>query len=255
MQTGWKNKKLVVFDMDGTLTPSKAPMEKSMGRLLAKLLRQKMVAVIGGGMYDLFNWQLVKRLRLAPDEAQSLFLFPTSSAAFYKYARGSWRKVYAHTLSGAEKKVIMRTFNSVFKKLDYKHPKKTYGEIIENRAAQITFSPLGQRAPIPLKEKWRGKNNPLRFKMAKMLQKELPQFNVRVGGITSIDVTEKGIDKAYGIRQIEKQLHVPRRDMLFVGDAIFPGGNDYAVIKAGVDYVKVRGPEDTKKVIQSLIKQ
>jgi len=249
----FRDKKLIVFDLDGTLTPSKAPMHKDMSRLLARLLRIKMVAVIGGAKYSLFKWQFINRFRFPREELKNLFLFPTSSTAFYKYAHGAWRKVYSHALSPEEKKKIFTAFNWLFKKLNYSHPKKVYGEIIEDRETQITFSPLGQKAPIPLKERWRKRNNALRFEMARMLQRKLPQFNVRVGGITSIDVTEKGLDKAYGIRQIEKTLGVKRKDMFFVGDAIFPGGNDYAVVRAGVDYVKVSGPQETKKVIQFLL--
>lgn len=253
MKKEWKKKKIIIFDLDGTLTPSKAPMGKNMGRLLGRLLDKKMVAVIGGGKYDLFRWQFVNRFCFSREQAEKLFLFPTSSTAFYKYARGGWRKIYSHALSRAEKKKIILALAEVFKKTGYRHPKKVYGKVTEDRDTQITFSALGQKAPIFLKENWNSRYNVLRFKMARMLQEKLPQFNVRVGGLTSIDITEKGIDKAYGIRQIEKTLRVPRKDMLFVGDAIYPGGNDYAVVRTGVDYVKVGGPENTKEIIRFLI--
>lgn len=157
-------------------------------------------------------------------------------------------------LSRAAKKKITNAFWRVFQAVRYEHPVKTYGgDVIEDRGTQITFSALGQKAPIPPKEAWNKKYNRLRLRIARLLQKKLPEFHVRVGGLTSIDVTAKGINKAYGIRQIEKTLGVKREDMLFVGDAIFPGGNDYAVVRTGVDYVKVSGPEETKKVIRFLL--
>jgi hypothetical protein len=56
------------------------------------------------------------------------------------------------------------------------------------------------------------------------------------------------------VRKIRDTLKVPIRDMLFVGDAIYPGGNDYAALKTGVEYVKVSGPNETKKVIRFLLK-
>ncbi len=247
--------------MDGTLTPSKAAMSGRMGRFLRLLLKEKKVAVIGGGKYELFRWQFVNRIKFHGKELTNLFLFPTSSTSFYRYARGGWKKVYAHTLSAADKNKILNAFRQVFLSFGYKHPKKTYGKVIEDRGTQITFSALGQEAVsalgaqrgVRLKEEWHRKYNRLRLNMAKLLQKKLPKFKVRIGGLTSIDVTQKGIDKAYGIRQIEKHLRIPKRDMLFVGDAIFPGGNDYAVVRAGVDYIKVRGPADTEKVVVFLI--
>ena len=73
--------------------------------------------------------------------------------------------------------------------------------------------------------------------------------------MTSIDITKKGIDKAYGISQIEHKLKIPRRKILFVGDDIFPGSNDYAAVKTGVDYVKVKGAEETKKVSKFILKK
>jgi len=250
----FRNKKLIVFDLDGTLAPSKAPADRDMISLLLRLLEKGSVAVIGGGKYGLFKEQLVRRLPKRDERLERFYLFPTSSTAFYRFSNGKWECIYEHVLSRADKKKIITAFERVFKEVGYEHPKKTYGPPpLEDRSTQITFSALGQKAPIPLKEEWNKKYDKLRLRMASMLQKKLKGFKVRVGGLTSIDVTEKGIDKAYGIRQIEKQLHIPRKDMLFVGDAIFPGGNDYAAVKTGVDYVKVKNPEDTKKLVRFLV--
>ena len=94
----------------------------------------------------------------------------------------------------------------------------------------------------------------MRLRMLKILKRALPKFEVRAGGLTSIDVTRKGIDKGYGIRQIQRHLHVPIQDMLFIGDAIYPGGNDYAVTKTSIDYMKVCGPEETKRLIKKILR-
>ncbi|HUZ92948.1 MAG TPA: HAD-IIB family hydrolase [Candidatus Paceibacterota bacterium] len=260
MKKNLKNKKLVIFDIDGTLTPSKAPADREMISLLLRLLGEKMIAVIGGGKYDLFKNQLVRRLPKRDERLERLFLFPTNSTAFYRYMPdGSWRKVYSHELSRAEKKKIKAAFAAAFKKINYKHPVKTWGPVIEDRGTQITFSALGQevvqklgKRGLELKEEWHKKSD-VRPQFMRALRKLLPKFEVRQGGLTSVDVTRKGIDKGYGVRQIEKKLRVKRKEMLFVGDAIFPGGNDYAAVKTGVDYVKVNDPEDTKKVIRSIV--
>ena len=78
---------------------------------------------------------------------------------------------------------------------------------------------------------------------------------MHASGYTSIDVTRKGIDKEYGVRQIGKYLHMPIRKMVFIGDALFPGGNDYAARRTGVWCISVRGPEDTKKIIKNILKE
>lgn len=248
-----QDKKLVVFDMDGTLTPSKAPMKRDMAAVLRKLLEKKIVAVIGGGKWGLFREQLVRGAHFSKELMGNLFLFPGSSTSFYRYKNGRWNKVYSHPLTASQKKKIFSAFREVFKEVKYKHPARVWGVVIEDRGTQVTFSALGQKTPIPEKEKWKKKNNKLRLRMTRLLQKKLPDLEVRAGGLTSIDVTKKGIDKSYGIRQIEKVLKVKIKDMLFVGDAIFPGGNDYAAVQTGVDCIKVSGPEETRMVIRFLL--
>lgn len=256
-----KPKKLIVFDLDGTLAESKTPMDKEMAELVKKLLQNHKVAVIGGGKYELFKWQFVNHLKGTGKLLENLFLFPTSGNAFYRYKSG-WKKVYSHNLSAKEKKQIREAFDLVLKEINYKHPKKIYGEILEDRVSQMSFSPLGQdiatvlgRKGVQKKEEWKKKYDHIRLDIAKRLAKHLPNLEVRVGGITTIDITMKGIDKAYGVRQMEKHLKIKVRDMFFIGDAIFPGGNDYSVLKTGIDYKKIESPEDTKKIIRGILKQ
>lgn len=260
IQKKHKKKKLVVFDLDGTLTESKADMDREMAALMTELLKRKKVAVIGGGKYELFVRQLLSKLKISKPLLKNLFLFPTTSTAFYRFGpRGhrqggaSWRRVYSETLTSKERRNIFDAFSDAFREVGYKHPKKIYGKLIEDRGTQVTFSALGQKAPVRLKDRWKKKNSALKLKLARVLQKMLPEFEVRAAGYTSIDVTRKGIDKEYGIRQITKHLRIPLRDMLFVGDALFPGGNDSAVLRTGIPCIQVRGPEDTKKIIQSLL--
>ncbi len=254
-----KSKNLIVFDLDGTLTPTKSAMDRDMAKLMERLLMAKKVAIIGGGKYQLFQEQFLNELKVPRELLKNLFLFPTTSTTFYRYNHG-WNRVYAHLLSKEQVKRIFKTFRRVFKEIGYRHPKKTYGKVIENRGTQITLSFLGQdvvkklgKKGIALKNKWKQENTPLKLEIATRAAKYLPDLEIRAAGFTSIDVTKKGIDKGYGLRQIEKYLHVKIKDMLFVGDAIFPGGNDYGVVKTKVDYIQVKGPKQTKKVIRHLL--
>ena len=130
--------------------------------------------------------------------------------------------------------------------------------MFEDRGTQIAFSPLGQdvvaalgaERGVALKQRWNAEHDTTRKKLAYILQEMLPSFEVRTGGLTTIDVTKKGIDKGYGIRQIEKNLRVPKSEMLFIGDALHEGGNDHPVLKEGVETIAVSGPKDTKKIIE-----
>lgn len=254
-------KNVIVFDMDGTLTPSKSVADKEMITLLLALLEKKRVAVIGGGKYALFKEQLAERFPPGDRRLANLFLFPTTANAFYRYHNGSgWKNVYTLDLSKRTKTKVRKAFSEALKEAGFVKPKKVYGVMLEDRGTQMSFSPLGQdivtvlgARGIAAKQQWHDEHDPQRFKIAKILQKKLSDLEVHVGGLTTIDVTRKGIDKAYGIRQIKKYLHVPIAKMLFVGDALYPGGNDYAAKKTGVDCVKVEGPADTKKIIKKVL--
>jgi hydroxymethylpyrimidine pyrophosphatase-like HAD family hydrolase len=129
---------------------------------------------------------------------------------------------------------------------------KTWGEVIENRGSQITLSALGQEAPLAEKEKW-DPDFAKRQKIKVILDPLIPGFSVRLGGATSIDVTKPGIDKAYGIGKLRDILSVSLDEMIYVGDALFPGGNDYPAETAGVISIPVRGPEDTKRVVEAIV--
>ncbi|MGB7957978.1 MAG: HAD-IIB family hydrolase [Minisyncoccia bacterium] len=247
----YNKKDLIVFDLDGTLTPSKSDLEPDMSRALAALLARKKVAVIGGGSYGQFRHQFLKHLHCPTELLPNLFIFPTTATSFYRYQKG-WRTVYRKAFSAREIQKIMAAFRAAFIETGYCAPKKIWGKVIENRETQVTFSALGQKAPLLEKEKW-NKTNDVRAKLMAVLKKRLPECEVRSGGLTSIDVTQKGIDKAYGVLQIKKNLHIPISRMLFVGDALYPGGNDAAAKKTGVQCVAVTGPKDTEKVMSAIV--
>ncbi len=247
------NKKLIVFDLDSTLAESKLPIDSEMKNLIAGLLRKKEVAVIGGGSWEKFNEQILSPLD-GGAELGNLYLFPTNAAAFYKYDGGKWKLVYRENLSSGEKEKIEKSINKSLIDAGFKKPGKLYGEEIEDRGTEITFSALGQKAPLSEKETW-DPDHKKRELIANYLEKYLPEFSVKIAGTTSIDVTRKGVDKAYGIKQMEKYLGVPKTDMLYVGDSTFPGGNDYPAKETGVETLQVSGPGETKKIIGKIIEE
>lgn len=248
-----KDKKLIIFDLDGTLTKSKQAIDDEMASLFLQLLEKKKVAVIGGGKYELFQKQLLSGLNLNEELLKKLFLFPNNSTLFYRYHNNGWEKVYSHDLTHEEKEKIFDAFDQAFTKLNYILPEKIYGQVIEDRGSQITFSALGQEAPLELKNKWKEENNDTKLKIVEMLQKLLPNMNVTATGLTSIDVNRKGMDKEYGIKQIKEQLGVAIEDMIFVGDAFSLEANDLPALKSGILCFGINNVEDTKKLIRHLI--
>ena len=135
---------------------------------------------------------------------------------------------------------------------DFARPPKLFGPQIEDRQTQITFSALGQNAPIEEKRLF-DPDFEKRKLMKRELEKLIPEFEIRLGGMTSIDITRKGIDKSYGIRKIAEQLKYKIDDMLYIGDSLFEDGNDYAAIGTGIDCVQVHSVDGTKKLLMRII--
>lgn len=242
-------KRLIVFDLDGTLAESKSALDAEMAKLLRDLLDVAKVAIISGGDLPQFEKQVVGYLPKT-DRLDNLLLLPTCGTKFFQYD-GDWSKLYSEDLSDEQKKRIVTELERAIQATGFQ-PKETWGERIEDRGSQITYSALGQEAPLEAKKTW-DPDFSKRKAIKEILDRTLADFSVRLGGTTSIDVTLPGIDKAYGIRKLRDVLDIPIADMLFVGDALFPGGNDYPARETGADCVQVRDPEETKRVIETFV--
>ena len=242
-------KKLIVFDLDGTLAESKSSLDNEMATLLRDLLMVVKVAVISGGGWPQFEKQLLSNLP-HDERLKNLSLLPACGTKFYKYEE-EWEKTYSEDLSADEKENIINSLKKVSDKMDFKI-ERVWGEIIEDRGSQITYSALGQRAPIDEKKKW-DPDFTKRKKMKILLDQLIPGFSIRLGGTTSVDITKPGIDKAYGIEKLREILGIKIDEMIFIGDALFPGGNDYPAKEAGVVTIQVRDPNETKRVIETII--
>src|ERR1700739_3152484 len=114
-------KKLIVFDLDGTLAESKSPVDKAMAKLLHELLGVVRVAVISGGAWKQFQKQLLSHLP-GGKRLRNLSILPTCGTKFFTYS-GKWKKIYSEDLTKEEKKKIITSFNKVMADLGFK-PKK-----------------------------------------------------------------------------------------------------------------------------------
>lgn len=244
--------RLVAFDLDDTLAPSKSAISPRMGELLVQLAERVEVAIISGGQLLQFQSQVVDRLPAAAAEALERFhLLPTCGTQYYRVDGEGVRTVYAHALSDDEKQRALSAVEDEARRLSL-WESETWGDILEDRGSQITFSALGQTAPVDVKMAWDptgAKKNALRDAVAA----RIPDLEVRSGGSTSIDITRRGIDKAYGMRQLAEQTGIPLDDMLFVGDRLDENGNDYPVLAMGVACHAVTGWHETVTFLEGLI--
>ncbi|PID31248.1 HAD family hydrolase [Candidatus Saccharibacteria bacterium] len=251
-------KKLIAFDLDGTLAPSKSHFDDRMVALFDRLLAKYHVCVISGAKYELFQRQFLTQLTTEPKLLERLHLLPTTGTRYYRFIDGEWKLQYSEDFTPEDKKRIITALEESWAQAG-EEIKKTYGPTIEDRDSQITMSPLGQEVVamlgeegLRLKDTW-DPDMKKRLKVAELVQKRLPDFSVNIAGATSIDVTLPGIDKAYGLNKLMQATGFRKEDILFMGDKIMPGGNDYSVEQMGIDCIAVEKWQDTAYAIEGIV--
>jgi len=244
--------RLVAFDLDDTLAPSKCPIPEPIGALLVRLAERVEVAIISGGQLEQFRTQVVEQLPPAGEEVLARFhLLPTCGTQYYRVRGTEIVTVYAHELTADERDRATQALREEAQRLGLWQT-QTWGDVIEDRGSQITFSALGQRAPIEAKAAW-DPDGSKKAALAEAVGARLPDLEVRSGGTTSVDITHRGIDKAYGMQRLAEATGIALDEMLFIGDRLDPGGNDRPVLELGVPCHAVDGWQDTVAYLEALV--
>ncbi|MBY0111131.1 HAD-IIB family hydrolase [Patescibacteria group bacterium] len=242
---------LVFFDVDNTLTESKQPLSARKVELMTELLRHTKVAITSGAKIALITHQIPDQL---PEEVRSnLYMLPASGSALYEYKDGEWKAVYEDLFTPEEVEEVRAAFLNAGTDtglIDFNAP--SVGERIEWRGSEMALTAPGQEAPIDVKAAW-DPDRSKRMKLREVLLPLLPNYEVRIAGRSTIDVTKKGIDKAYGVQQISQYLNIPIADMIYIGDALYPGGNDEVVKKSGIKTHQVKDPKETEQLMETLL--
>lgn len=242
-------KRLIAFDLDGTLAESKQPLDTAMAHALVGLLDIAEVAVISGGDWPQFEKQVISRL-VKGANLDRLWIMPTTGAKLFRFREAAWQETYADIFDASIRAAIVGAIKRAVGDARL-NIGKTWGQQIEDRGTQVTFSALGQEAPIDAKKDW-DPDFTKRKTLQAALREALPDVSVNIGGSTSIDITRQGVDKGYGLRRLAEQSGLSLTAMLFVGDAIYPGGNDYPAREVGVDTISVRDVAETWTVISAI---
>lgn len=251
LQAICKHMSILAFDLDNTLARSKRPMNEAMAERIAKLTHLVNIAVVTGGKMALVESQVLAMLANKDVRYEALHVMPTSGARYYRWIDGDWRCIYAHNLTDEQRQRATESLERHAREQGIweEHP---WGDRIEDRGSQITFSALGQQAPSHAKEVW-DPGNVKKAKLVASVAPDIPDLTVRSGGFTSVDISLSGVDKAYAVRALAEQTHTSVASIAFVGDRMDPGGNDYPAALAGAMALRVQGPEDTLTLCDELI--
>ena len=247
-------KKVIAFDLDDTLAVTKSEISDRMSGLLSRLVEKYDVCIITGGRFEQIEKQVVSRLEVPEHLLGKLHLMPTCGTRYYRYdeLNHKWTLQYAEDLSKEQKEKIIVALEMVAKEMGIWCDNPA-GEIIEDRHSQITMSALGQQATPEDKYAWAEKFKDVRPVYRDKVAELLPDLEVRIGGTTSTDITLPGVDKAYGMRKLIDVLDISKDEILFFGDKLNEGGNDYPVKAMGIDSIAVEGWESTAYALEGVL--
>lgn len=243
---------LFIFDLDGSLAESKQRVTPEIIGMLERLSNDHDVAIISGADFEQFREQLLSQFGPCLN-SKNVFIMPTSGSKLYVADGDKWVLAYANFFTESERDKIV----SVLKHHTARLAIPGVTDQIEDRGSQITFSALGQRAKLEDKLKW-DPSGKKRAYLRNLVAADLPEFEVRTGGSTSIDVTKKGIDKAWGIKTLIASELREYADVwshvMFFGDALHEHGNDLSVKQfEAIECIAVKDPSDTlAKVLERL---
>lgn len=243
---------MVAFDLDDTLAPSKTRLPEPMARTLARLLENTQVCVISGGQFGQFRTQVVEPLEAVNATGlDRLHLMPACGTQYYRFVDEQWDRVYLEALSEDEKSRAVTAVEQCARRLGL-WEEHTWGPRLEDRESQITFSALGQEAPVDAKRAW-DPTGEKKLELREAVAALVPDLEVRSGGSTSVDITRVGRDKSFGITRLISATGLDRDDLLFYGDRLDVNGNDYPVKAMGVPCVAVTGWQDTVAKLDALL--
>ncbi len=212
--------RLVAFDLDDTLAPSKSAIDPRIGELLLALaervecghhLRRTAAAV---------PHPVVERLPEASPELLSQFhLMPTCGTQYYRLTPAGIETVYAHSLTDDEKQRALSAVREEAERLGLWEPSP--GRHPRRPRCRRSRSPPSASRPLSTR-RWRGTPREKKNSLREAVAARIPDLEVRSGGSTSVDITHRGIDNAYGMGKLADTTGIPLDDMLFVGDRLDP---------------------------------
>lgn len=222
------------FDMDQTVAPARQPILPHMRELLEALPHD--IIIVSGQEVEKIGWQ--------SDYLPAYTLGQNGNHATDIEDAELWHV----PLDSAHRAEIMAHIEAITALLE--HELNHEWNPIEDRGAQITFSPVGNTAPVEVKKAY----DPDRVKRESLLA-QIPfaseELVVKIGGSTSLDYIHKDRHKGTNVQKLIDHLGWNNDDCVYFGDGLYPGGNDEAVIGV-IETVPVRDHEDTYKKLRTL---
>lgn len=230
--------KLLMLDVDGTVTESAQVMDEEMAEILA--YQERDLAFISGTgrneLYRILTPLIKRRCRIN--------VLPEMGRAAYQGGMSLYRVGMPFSPVTAEN--IERDVRIWMKGFDI-HPLS--GDVFQLRDSQLTISLLGRSAPLGEKTRFDPQKN-VRQALVERLKERFPDLHYTIGGTTSIDIQDTEWDKRYGAGMFFSFMRYDPKEVTFYGDQLGPGGNDEPMKGTGATCISVKGPEHLKDLLR-----
>ncbi|ORY92063.1 eukaryotic phosphomannomutase [Syncephalastrum racemosum] len=237
---------IVLFDVDGTLTPARLSVSQEMLDTLKELRKKVVIGFVGGS-------DLSKQVeQLGPDVLKNFdYCFAENGLTAYKNGEAMATQSFINWIGDEEYNKLVNFILRYIADMDI--PKKR-GTFIEFRNGMINVSPIGRNCSHAERNEFEKYDleRGLRKKFVADLKAAFPHLALTfsIGGQISFDVFPTGWDKTYCLRHVQKEGF---KTIHFFGDKTFEGGNDYEIYThPDVTGHSVKSPEDTMRILAEL---
>ena len=211
--------KIYMFDIDGTLTPSRLMMTEKFAKFFDKWSSKNKYYLVTGSDLDKTKEQL------------PIAYIDRAEAIFTCCGNQMWRDdelIYDNKFEMTNK--LKSSLEVMLMSSQYPH---RYGNHIEDRGSMVNFSIVGRNCTQEQREEYYewDKEKGERRKMSIFLKNKFKNLDAVIGGQISIDIYPKGNDKSQILNIIEQERLVQPDEYIFVGDGIDNKGNDYPLAK------------------------
>ena len=234
-------KKLICFDLDGTLTQHRSKLEDENKKVLDELnKRYKLIMVGAGGVERIY---------------EQMGNYPIDIIGNYGMQEGKIidgkLTIVKQITTNPDKEYFIKTTNYLREKYGYTNYK---GESVEfHSTGMITIPLLGTKADI--KDKLAFDPNREKRKVAYPEVLELfKNYTVFIGGSSSFDFTEKKYNKYDAIMEYAQENGYKKEEILYVGDDFGDGGGDSHVRIGGLDFVEILNYKTLNEKLAFLLK-
>ncbi|KAI3403834.1 PMM1 [Candida oxycetoniae] len=239
---------LVLFDVDGTLTPARLTISDEMKKTLEKLRSKVVIGFVGGS-------DLSKQVeQLGPNVLQDFdYCFSENGLTAYKLGKQLASQSFINWLGEDKYNKLAKFILRHLSEIDIPVRRGTF---IEFRNGMINVSPIGRNASTQERNDFEAldKIHQFRQKLVDELRENFKDFGLTysIGGQISFDVFPTGWDKTYCLQHVAdenfKQIH-------FFGDKAYKGGNDYEIYEdpRTIGHA-VKSPEDTIRILNDIFK-